>query len=52
MTGGRVAVLGSTGRNFAASMSGGIVYALDVDLDFAGKVNAEMVALSGMDDPT
>jgi glutamate synthase (NADPH/NADH) len=52
MTGGRVVVLGSTGRNFAAGMSGGIAYVLDVDLDFAGKVNAEMVELSGIDDPT
>jgi hypothetical protein len=49
MTGGRV--LGGTGRNFAAGMSGGIAYVLDVDLDFAGTVNAEMVQLSGMDDP-
>ena len=40
MTGGRVVVLGPTGRNFAAGMSGGIAYVLDLDPD---NVNAEMV---------
>jgi glutamate synthase (NADH) len=52
MTGGRVIVLGSTGRNFAAGMSGGIAYVLDVDLDFESKVNTEMVELSGIEDPS
>lgn len=51
MTGGRVLVLGSTGRNFAAGMSGGIAYILDIHQDFAGKVNPEMVETSGLDDP-
>jgi glutamate synthase (NADPH/NADH) len=52
MTGGRVLVLGSTGRNFAAGMSGGIAYVLDMHHDFEGKVNQEMVELSGLEDPT
>lgn len=52
MTGGRVLVLGSTGRNFAAGMSGGIAYVLDIHQDFEGKVNQEMVELSGIEDAT
>ncbi|MCJ1224213.1 glutamate synthase [NADH] [Toensbergia leucococca] len=52
MTGGRVLVLGGTGRNFAAGMSGGIAYVLDMAQDFASKVNTEMVEVSGVDDPT
>jgi len=51
MTGGRVLVLGPTGRNFAAGMSGGIAYVLDMHHDFESKVNQEMVELSGIDDP-
>ena len=43
MTGGRVVVLGETGRNFAAGMSGGIAYVYDEDGLFASRVNAEMV---------
>ncbi len=45
MTGGCVVVLGSTGRNFAAGMSGGIAYVLDEDGDFESRLNREMVAL-------
>ena len=45
MTGGAVAVLGITGRNFAAGMSGGIAYVLDLDGQFAKRCNAAMVAL-------
>ena len=45
MTGGTVAVLGLTGRNFAAGMSGGIAYVLDVDGDFAKRCNLAMVDL-------
>ncbi|HKJ66714.1 MAG TPA: glutamate synthase large subunit, partial [bacterium] len=45
MTGGRVVVLGSTGRNFAAGMSGGIAYVLDEDGDFHTRCNQEMVFL-------
>lgn len=51
MTGGRIVVLGSTGRNFAAGMSGGIAYVLDMNRDFESKVNQEMVELSALDDP-
>ncbi len=46
MTGGRVVVLGATGRNFAAGMSGGIAYVLDVTGDFPSRCNKEMVELS------
>ena len=49
MTGGRAVVLGPTGRNFAAGMSGGIAYVLDGDGDFESKVNAEMVDLDPLD---
>jgi glutamate synthase (NADPH/NADH) large chain len=45
MTGGTVVVLGETGRNFAAGMSGGIAYVYDPDHEFAGKCNMAMVAL-------
>jgi glutamate synthase (NADPH/NADH) large chain len=45
MTGGRVVVLGKTGRNFAAGMSGGIAYVLDEDGSFPACVNREMVLL-------
>lgn len=44
MTGGRVVVLGRTGKNFAAGMSGGIAYVLDEDSDFYLKLNKELVA--------
>jgi glutamate synthase domain-containing protein 3 len=43
MTGGRVAILGPTGRNFAAGMSGGIAYVLDRDGAFARRCNMELV---------
>ena len=45
MTGGRVVVLGETGRNFGAGMSGGIAYVYDDDSGFPAKVNYEMVQL-------
>ncbi|MDP1537736.1 MAG: glutamate synthase-related protein [Burkholderiales bacterium] len=45
MTGGTVVVLGQTGRNFAAGMSGGIAYVLDEDEAFAKRCNTSMVAL-------
>jgi glutamate synthase domain-containing protein 3 len=45
MTGGRVVVLGSTGRNFAAGMCGGFAYVLDLEGDFAERVNPERVDL-------
>jgi glutamate synthase (NADPH) large chain len=46
MTGGRVVVLGSTGRNFAAGMSGGVAFVLDLD---EGRVNKELVELAPVD---
>jgi glutamate synthase domain-containing protein 3 len=46
MTGGRIVVLGNTGRNFGAGMSGGIVYIYDQLGDFKYKCNMEMVELS------
>jgi glutamate synthase (NADPH) large chain len=45
MTGGRVVVLGPTGRNFAAGMSGGVAYVLDKVGDFAERCNTELVEL-------
>jgi glutamate synthase (NADPH/NADH) large chain len=50
MTGGRVVVLGPTGRNFGAGMSGGIAYVYDPDGGFASKINYEMVELEPLDD--
>lgn len=50
MTGGRVVVLGSTGRNFAAGMSGGVAYVLDTNGVFHGKCNKEMVELQNLED--
>ena len=50
MTGGRVVVLGPTGRNFAAGMSGGIAYVLDERGDFIVRCNRAMVELTAIDD--
>jgi glutamate synthase (NADPH/NADH) large chain len=50
MTGGRAVVLGATGRNFGAGMSGGIAYVWDPDGTFPSRVNAEMVDLDPLDD--
>ncbi|UHA71955.1 glutamate synthase large subunit [Paenibacillus sp. 481] len=50
MTGGRVLVLGQTGRNFAAGMSGGIAYVLDTDRTFVQRCNLEMVLLEPIED--
>ena len=50
MTGGRVVVLGSTGRNFAAGMSGGIAYVLDQDGTFEDHCNTDMVYLENLED--
>ena len=50
MTGGRVIVLGKTGRNFAAGMSGGIAYVLDEAGDFATRCNKELVGLEKLSD--
>ena len=46
MTGGRVVVIGKTGKNFAAGMSGGVAYVLDEERDLYTKLNKEMVLFS------
>ena len=51
MTRGLVVVLGRTGRNFAAGMSGGVAYVLDEDGGFKGKCNMGMVELHPLDEP-
>ncbi|MDD5286356.1 MAG: glutamate synthase large subunit [Desulfuromonadaceae bacterium] len=50
MTGGTVVILGRTGRNFAAGMSGGIAYVYDEHGDFASRCNSEMVELEQLDE--
>jgi len=50
MTGGRVVVLGATGRNFGAGMSGGIAYVYDPSRRFGSMVNLEMVELEPLDE--
>ncbi|HLH49322.1 MAG TPA: hypothetical protein VKV96_08280, partial [Roseiarcus sp.] len=50
MTGGVVVVIGETGRNFAAGMSGGIAYVLDEAGDFAERCNLSMVELEPVAD--
>jgi glutamate synthase domain-containing protein 2/glutamate synthase domain-containing protein 1/glutamate synthase domain-containing protein 3 len=50
MTGGRVVVLGATGRNFAAGMSGGIAYVYDSDRRFRTRCNLELVDLEGLEE--
>ena len=51
MTGGRAVILGETGRNFAAGMSGGIAYVWDQQNDFLEKVNLGLVELEKLDQP-
>jgi glutamate synthase (NADPH/NADH) len=50
MTGGRIVILGSVGKNFAAGMSGGIAYVFDKDNDFEKRYNDEMVELFHVED--
>ena len=50
MTGGNVVILGETGRNFAAGMSGGIAYVYDVNNQFASLCNMEMIDLDPLTD--
>jgi len=50
MTGGRVVILGKTGRNFAAGMSGGIAYVYDGDGSFKERCNMEMVQIEGLEE--
>ena len=51
MTGGRVVVIGRTGRNFGAGMSGGIAYVHDPDQTFHNRCNMEMIGLEPLDEP-
>ena len=51
MTGGTVVVLGETGRNFAAGMSGGVAYVYDRDGQFRSRCNLEQVELEAITDP-
>jgi glutamate synthase (ferredoxin) len=51
MTGGKAIILGSTGRNFAAGMSGGVAYVLDEKGDFATRCNQQMVGLESLTEP-
>ena len=51
MTGGHVVVLGPTGRNFGAGMSGGVAYVLDEAGEFPSRVNTQMVGLEPLADP-
>ena len=50
MTGGTVVVLGPTGRNFAAGMSGGVAYVIDGDGTFASRCNTELVGFDPLED--
>ncbi|HUM00919.1 MAG TPA: glutamate synthase-related protein, partial [Thermoanaerobaculia bacterium] len=52
MTGGQVVVLGRTGRNFGAGMSGGVAWVLDVDGKFAMRCNMELISIGPVTDPT
>ncbi len=49
MTGGRAVILGPTGRNFAAGMSGGVAFVHDPHVEFPTRVNLDMVALEQLD---
>lgn len=49
MTGGRVLILGRTGRNFAAGMSGGIAYVYDIEANFTKFLNPDMVELESLE---
>jgi glutamate synthase domain-containing protein 3 len=50
MTGGRVVVLGGTGRNFGAGMSGGVAYVYNEGGDFESRCNKELVLLESVED--
>ena len=52
MTGGTVIILGSTGRNFAAGMSGGIAFIYDIHNEFKNKCNLSMVKLEKVGEST
>jgi glutamate synthase domain-containing protein 3 len=50
MTGGRAVIIGKTGRNFGAGMSGGIAFVLDEDGTFASHCNMEMVGIEALEE--
>jgi glutamate synthase (NADPH/NADH) large chain/glutamate synthase (ferredoxin) len=50
MTGGLVVVLGPTGRNFGAGMSGGLAFVYDEDNTFEGRINSAMIGLERLSD--
>ena len=50
MTGGRAVILGPTGKNFAAGMSGGIAYVLDENYDFYLRLNKALVTMTGVEE--
>jgi len=50
MTGGRIVILGKTGRNFAAGMSGGIAYVFDEDNMIESRCNINMVNIDAVDE--
>jgi glutamate synthase (NADPH/NADH) large chain len=50
MTGGKVVILGRTGRNFAAGMSGGVAFVYDPEHELPDNLNSEMVELEALDD--
>ncbi|MFV0521737.1 MAG: glutamate synthase large subunit [Mangrovibacterium sp.] len=52
MTGGKAVILGKTGRNFGAGMSGGVAYVFDVDGEFTNRCNMEMIELESLTDTT
>ncbi|MBZ4684114.1 MAG: glutamate synthase large subunit, partial [Fusobacteriales bacterium] len=52
MTGGRAVILGTTGRNFGAGMSGGIAYVYDIDGKFESRLNKNMVIMEKVEDKT
>ena len=51
MTGGKAIILGKTGRNFGAGMSGGVAYVLDADGTFPAQCNMEMIGLEKVETP-
>jgi glutamate synthase (NADPH/NADH) large chain len=51
MTGGKAVILGKTGRNFGAGMSGGVAYVLDADGTFPAQCNMEMIGLEKIETP-
>jgi glutamate synthase (ferredoxin) len=52
MTGGRVVILGTTGRNFGAGMSGGIAYVFDPEQKFESRCNMGMIGLEAIELPS